>query len=231
MQLIQNANPAIRIIIAEPCAVLRTGIRLLLKDEVDLEVIAEAANSVEAIERTRQQKPDILLLDIAWWNFSGMDTLHTLSVLRKEVKTILLAVPLDEKQSQAAIALGVRSVIGKESSPDLLIKCLRAVASGEYWFDRATPVTSLETARAVAPVLTPREMEIVAELLAGSSNARIAAKLNVTEATVQRQRAKIYERLGVSNWTQLAMFAVGHRIEVRDQRRSRDKDIDFPGLV
>lgn len=123
---------------------------------------------------------------------------------------------LDEKQVQAALELGVRGVIGKSSSPELLIKSIRAVASGEYWFDRATLVsasrTRTDTARAVAPTLTPREKEIVAEILAGSCNARIATKLHISEETVKRHLANIYAKLGVSNRLELAMFAVGNRV-------------------
>jgi two-component system, NarL family, nitrate/nitrite response regulator NarL len=211
----KNGCTAVRILIAEPSLLLRSGIRRLLEDEVDMEVVGEAADSVETIERTGQLRPDILLLDLAFWNFNDVDALPTPSILRSEAKIILLGGALDEKQVQQALECGARGVIGKGSSPELLIKSIRAVASGEYWFDRATLVGASKmrtaTARAGAPKLTPREMEIVAEIMDGGCNARIAATLHISEETVKRHLANIYAKLGVSNRLELAMFAVGNR--------------------
>jgi len=210
-----NQRPTIRIVIAEPCALLRCGIKRLLEDEGDLTVVAEAVSSSEAIEYTRRLRPDVLLLDLAWWNFNGMDPLRAIGVLRSEVKTVLLGGALEDKQVQSALELGVRGVVGKGSSPEFLIKSIRAVATGEYWFDRASLVSASRmktaAARTVAPTLTPRETEIVVEIIAGNSNVQIASKLHISEETVKRHLANIYAKLGVCNRLQLAMFAVGNR--------------------
>jgi DNA-binding NarL/FixJ family response regulator len=147
-------------------------------------------------------------------NFDRLSSIRMLGVLDMQVKIMLLGRELDEQQLQLALQFGARGAIGKGSSPELLIKSIRAVASGEYWFDRATLMSASRTRTApthdVSPTLTRREMEIVSEIVAGSSNAQIAARLHISEETVKRHLANVYAKLGVSNRLQLALLAVGN---------------------
>ncbi len=206
----------IRIVIGDGLALFRSGLKRLLEDEVDLAVVGEACDGMETIESVRRCVPDILLLDIAIPRLSGIDVLGQLAELQPQLKTILLAEAIDEEQLRDALRLGARGVVLKSSPVELLIKSIRVVCSGQYWFDRAT-LADCSTARngdnrSSSPALTPRELEIVSEIMAGSSNARIATKLQISEETVKRHLANIYAKLGLSTRLELALFALAHKL-------------------
>jgi len=207
----EPAKAPIRIFLAEPSTLLRSGIKRLLQDEIGFQVVGEAGSSIEYTARCRELRPDVILLDAGLCHLNS-DVFGTLTLIPGHAKVLLFGDTLDPVQLQVALQRGARGAIGKQATVDVLIKSVRAVAAGEYWFDRATLVGAtkkkIASCRPTGPSLTAREMDVVAEIVASSSNAQIALKLHISEETVKRHLANIYAKLGVSNRLELAMFAV-----------------------
>ncbi len=209
----RNGSP-IRILLAEPCSLMRAGLKRLLEDEIDLEVVAEAPDLLEIADVMRQASPDILLVNTSLWSSTAPCRLADAESSGRDPKIVLLGDVPDERQLHISLELGVRGCLNTNSSADLLIKCIRAVANGEYWLDRATLVAACNKKNGTTSALplTAREIEIVAHIVAGSSNARIADELHISEETVKRHLANIYPKLGVGNRLELAMYAVRHQL-------------------
>ena len=162
---------AIRILIADDHAVVRQGLRTFLGLDPELEVVGEAADGAEAVTQTRQQTPDILLLDLAMPRVPGMDALREISAMEEEVKTkiIVLTAAVERIQIVQALQMGARGVVMKEAATQLLMKAIRTVMSGQYWIGREAVGDIVDFMRTNASGekaprnfgLTKREMEIL----------------------------------------------------------------------
>jgi two-component system nitrate/nitrite response regulator NarL len=212
-----------RIVIADDHPIFRDGLRKLLEEEPGLEVVGEAAEGSEAVRLVRERKPDLLLLDLAMPRHPGLEALRALSDDPAGPRTIVLTASIEKSQVLEALQLGARGVVLKESATDLLLKSIRAVMAGETWIGRESVtdvVQFLRRAEASRPGaggpktfgLTPRELEIVATVVAGSSNREIARQLSISEDTVKNHLTNVFDKLGVSSRLELALFAVDHRL-------------------
>jgi two-component system nitrate/nitrite response regulator NarL len=213
----------IRVLIADDHPIVRYGLRRLLEEGAEFCVAGEAADGGEAVTLARELSPDLLLLDIAMPRLSGLEALRHLSISESPVLTVLLGESLDNGKLIEAVRLGARGVVFKDSPPSLLVKALRSVIAGQYWLGRDTVgdlVRSLqkkESAPAVPDAgpgsrLTPREREMIAAVTAGRSNKEIAAKLALSEDTVKHHLTNIFDKLGLSNRIELAVFAIENRL-------------------
>jgi two-component system, NarL family, nitrate/nitrite response regulator NarL len=213
----------IRILIVDDHAIFRDGLRKLLESEPDLRVIGEAADGAEVVKLVPRLKPDILLLDLAMPRSSGLEAVRELEVSHTEVRTILLVAAIEKDQLIEAIQLGARGVVLKESATQLLVKAIRSVAAGRYWLGRESVSDVVQTLRDLMRRpegetrqknfgLTPRELEILATIVAGYTNKDIAQKFSISEQTVKHHLTNIFDKLGVSNRLELALFAVHHQL-------------------
>lgn len=212
----------IRILIADDHAIFRDGLKKLLESEPDFTVVGEAGDGAEAIKLAQKLKPDLLLLDLAMPRMPGMVALRELTTASVPVRTIVLAAAVGKEQIVEALQLGARGVVLKESATQQLLKSLRAVMAGEYWVGRESVsdlVQYLRVASGVAAApqkkhfgLTPREREIVGTIVAGYTNKDIAQKFSISEDTVKHHLTNIFDKLGVSNRLELALFAVHHHL-------------------
>jgi DNA-binding NarL/FixJ family response regulator len=211
----------IRILIADDHPIFRDGLRRLLETERGFQVVGEAADGLQTIAQARQHKPDILLLDLAMPRMPGLETLRELASAKSPVRTILLTAAIERAQIVEALQLGARGVVMKESATELLLKSIRSVMDGEYWVGRECVHDLVETLRQLAPThgeetrkktfgLTPRELEIITAIVAGYTNKDIAQKFSISEQTVKHHLTNIFDKLGVSNRLELALFAVNH---------------------
>jgi DNA-binding NarL/FixJ family response regulator len=199
---------AVRIVVAEPHVLCRAGLKLLLEKNSDLSVVGEAADDIAAVKQTCALCPDVLLLDLTLLRLNELVTLRRLSDLQFAVKTVLLAETVTPNCVRCAVSLAARGIVLKNDSADVLSRAICQVAQGEYWFDRTTMSRILSATREPKTELTERELSIVAEITAGSSNALIAERLHISEYTVKRHLANIYAKMNVSTRLELAMVAV-----------------------
>ena len=219
-----NPEPAIRILIADDHAIFRDGLRKLLEAEPGFTVVGEAADGSEAVMLAVRLQPDILLLDLAMPRTPGLDALPELASACPNLRTILLTAAIERPQVAKALQLGARGVVMKESATQLLLKCIRTVMKGEYWVGREGVTDLVQYLREGArdtrqkePLrkdfgLTAREMEIVAAIVGGYTNRDIAQKFSISEDTVKHHLTNVFDKLGVSNRLELALFAVHHRL-------------------
>ena len=219
----------IRILIADSQPLFRTGLRRALEAEPDLGVVGETGDGDEAVELARSLGPDLLLLDPEMPRTDGLEALERLNGLDKKLSTILLTASLDHARLVEAVRLGVRGVVSKDASRELLLKAIRSVLAGQYWLGREEVAdvvrTLLQTSpdlngrngrngRKAALPLTPREREVVSAVVQGLSNREIATRLSVSEDTVKHHLTNIYDKLGLSSRVELVVYALSHGLAV-----------------
>ena len=214
----------IRIIIAEPHPIFRYGLRTLLDAERDFSVVGEAADGAQTLHMVSELKPDILLLDLSKPSLSGFEVLHELRRAGIAVKSMLLVDEIDKSERMKILQLGGHAIVPKETPPPLLLKSVRTVAAGGYWVGRETVSDLVEALSQLqngngdlAPRnwrLTPRELQTLTLVVGGYTNKDIAKECGVTEDTVKHHLTSIFNKTGVSNRLELALFAIHHRLVV-----------------
>ena len=211
----------IRILIADDQPIVRDGLRLLLEAEADFVVAGEASNGQDALHATQQLGPDLLLLDATMPGVPPLDVLRALTAGGVPTRTLLLSANIHPDALVKAVQLGACGIVSKDAPPYLLMKAIRAVMAGQYWIVREDVSELVETLRTLicspqAPKhverfgLTQRELEIVSKVCAGYTNKEMARTLSISEDTVKHHLSKIYNKVGMSNRLELALFAIHH---------------------
>jgi DNA-binding NarL/FixJ family response regulator len=222
--MMQPAPRPIHVLIADDHPLFREGLRKLLEAEDGFQVVGTAADGLEALELIRAHSPDVLLLDLAMPRMPGLEALREIAKLRTPVHSILLTASIERPEIATALQMGARGVVLKDSATQLLFKAIRCVMKGEYWVGRdsvADLVAALRHQQSVTEApkrgfgLTPRELEVVAGVVSGLQNKEVAKKLGVSEDTVKHHISNVFDKLGVSNRLELALFAVSHGLVVR----------------
>ncbi|MEM8773107.1 MAG: response regulator transcription factor [Pseudomonadota bacterium] len=208
------ASQAIRIIIADDHAIVREGLRTLLCDEDDIDIIGEAEDGETAVALTARLHPDIILMDIMMPGLSGIEAAQKIQTTKLATKVILLTSMLgDDLRLQEAIDAGVMGYLLKDVSRENLLSAIKSAHAGAPVFHPAVQKQLLRRAtgeRLPHEDLTPRELDILTEIASGKSNKTIAYDLNLTEGTVKGYVSVVLSKLGVSDRTQAALYAVKH---------------------
>ncbi len=209
----------IRIVIADDHPIFREGLRRLLEAEPRFQVAGQAHNGLEAVRLVEELRPDVLLLDLAMPGTGGIQALQEIAERRLDVKVILLTAAIDTADSVRVLQLGARGVIMKECATHLLYKCLDTVTAGGYWVghDRVNDIVQHLRAGATRPpapaaMLTRRELQIVTAILNGATNKDIGSQFNLSEQTVKNHLSHIFDKVGVSNRLELALYALHHKL-------------------
>jgi two-component system nitrate/nitrite response regulator NarL len=225
------ATETIRVLIADDHPVVRVGLRNMLHVDPMVQVVGEARDGVEALEMARGLNPDILLLDLAMPNVAGMDALREMTAGGLSTRTIVLTGLIDKRQVLEALQLGARGVVLKDAVVEHLTACIRAVMQGQYWLE-GHPVQNLvqvlrDLSTQTAPPprktygLTHRELEVVNLITEGCTNKDIATAFGISEETVKRHLTNIFNKLGVGNRLELALFALNHNLLPLEENKSK----------
>jgi two-component system, NarL family, nitrate/nitrite response regulator NarL len=216
------AETSIRVLIADDHPVVRVGLRNMLQADPSVKVVGEARDGLEALEMARSLRPDVMLLDLAMPNVAGMEALREMTTGNLDTRTIVLTGLIEKRQVLEALQLGARGVLLKDAVAEHLSACIRAVMQGQYWLE-GRPVQNLvqvlrDLTVQTAPVprktfgLTARELEVVTLITEGCTNKDIAKQFGISEETVKRHLTNIFNKLGVGNRLELALFALNHHL-------------------
>ena len=199
-----------RILLADDHPMIRTAIEVLLRD-TGHELCGTASNGAEALSEIDRLKPDTVLLDLQMPETDGMEVVRTLQARAKAPRIVILTAAIDDSSLMEARALRVRGIVLKNSDPAYLLECLDAVRLGKTWIDPELAARSAQLEQAFAgaarPALAPRERQIIRFVRRGLRNREIAKELGVTEGTVKVYLHAVFEKLGVSSRTELAIRA------------------------
>ena len=221
-----SSSDQVRIVLADDHRMFREGLRRLLDAEPDLVVIGEAGNAEEAVALTLGQEPDILLLDVAMPDDCGISVIEQITAASKATRVILVTGAIDDSELLRALHLGARGFVLKESGATQLLESIRAVHSGEYFVGRECMANLMTAIRSLSASnrarnrskprdfgLTLRERQIVAAVVEACQNREIAEKLAISEKTVKHHLTNIFDKVGVSNRVELALFALHHHLD------------------
>ncbi len=204
----------IRTLLIDDHPIVRSGIRMLLEQAQDIQVVGEADTGHAALELVQQLQPDVVLLDVEMPGKSGLDVARELSEANSPVRILALSAYDDEQYILNLLANGAAGYLTKEEALDTIIEAVRGVARGEEgWLSRraAARIASAMRQASRSPIeLTARESEVLDLLVQGRSNSQIGAELHITERTVRFHLTNIYEKLDVSSRSEAISWAFTH---------------------
>lgn len=217
-----NKKDKIKIMMVEDHKLVRVGLKTLFEDSKDIEVIAEAENGKESVEKARLYKPDVILMDIGLPDISGLEATKRILEENSEQKIIILTSHQDEEEINDALTIGANAYALKDINTDYLVMVIKTIKDGAIWLDsRIVPKlrnksgnlipkkhVSRSEFRAKHANLTEREYQVLKLLVNGGSNSDIAAELCISEHTAKAHVCNIIQKLVVDDRTQAAVKAI-----------------------
>ncbi|GAA4753670.1 two-component system response regulator NarL [Sphingomonas daechungensis] len=199
-----------RILLADDHPMISTAIEALLRNS-PFEIAGMASTGEQALQKLDELNPDILLLDLQMPGGTGMDVLRRLKMNGSKVRVVLLTAAIDDASLLEAKSLRVQGMVLKNSDPAFLLECLDHVSKGRRWFDPELSGRAKELADTLGdregPALSPRERQLINLVRKGLRNREIAEQLGVTEGTIKVYLHAVFEKLGVTSRTELAIRA------------------------
>lgn len=211
----------LRILLVDDHLLFRKGLMRLLDARPAFRVVGEAEDGLAAIEKARQLRPDVVLMDIAMPRCDGLEATRRIKVRLPDVKVVMLTVSDDERDLVAAVQAGADGYLLKDVQPEELFEQLRRIGEGEAPLSRAMTGKVLnQLARRTRPVLqsratavlSERECEVLALVVEGLTNREIGRELGIAYNTVKNHLRSIYTKLDVKNRTEAAAYAVAHEL-------------------
>jgi DNA-binding NarL/FixJ family response regulator len=204
---------SMRILVADDHGIVRTGIKLLLEIQPDLDVVAEAADGVEALEQALAARPDLCILDVAMPRMTGLQAARAIRSHMPESHVLMLSMHDDERYLFEALKAGASGYVLKREADQDLVGAVRAVGRGEAFLTNAAERSIIRewmADGAEGPVvpLTPREEEVVTLIAEAFTNTQIAEILHVSEKTVESHRANVLRKLGMRDRVELVRYAI-----------------------
>jgi two-component system response regulator NreC len=207
----------IRLLLVDDHTVVRTGLRMLLEDEEDVQIVGEAGTAQEALEAVARHKPDVVLMDIGLPDMSGIDATREIKRTSPEVAVVALTIHEDEEYFFKMLEAGAGGYVPKRAAPEELLTAIRAAAAGEVYLypslakllvkDYLAQERSNEAGTSLDG-LTSREQEVLRYLAEGASNEAIADALVISIKTVARHRENIMKKLGLHSRAELVRYAI-----------------------
>ena len=212
---------AIRILLADDQVLARMGIRVLLEDARDIEIVGEAASGREALVLARELTPDVILMDVKMGDGDGIEATRTIRLACPTTQVLMLSVYGDPALLQRAAAAGAAGYVLKDVRPSELVVAIKAVHSGKSMIapdvarqlmDQLAVGSAADSARRGPSGLTEREIQVLVEVARGLGDKEIATKLFLSESTVKSHLRAIYRRLKLKNRAHAAAHAIEHNL-------------------
>lgn len=205
----------IRVLIVDDHAIVREGLRTLLSEVADVQIVAEAATGSQAVELARSHTPDVILMDLIMPDLDGVEATRRIHGASPGSRVLMLSSYVEDHQVQAAIEVGATGYLLKDVRKDDLLHAIRRAADGTPTLHPAAQRSLMRHVAAPIPsslidTLTEREREVLQLIATGCSNKTIAAQLHLTEGTVKGYVSIILDKLNVDDRTQAALYAVKH---------------------
>lgn len=206
----------IRVLIADDHAIVRTGLSQLLGTAADIELVGAAGDGAEAATMAAELRPDVVLMDLSMPGTDGITATGRIVAAAPEVHVLVLTSFSDQARILDALQAGAEGYLLKHSEPEVILAGIREIVSGGSPLDPKAARVLLTNRRSPGPEtkLTDREEEVLAMVGAGLPNKTIARRLGISERTVKAHLTNVYQRLGVTDRTQAALWA---------QRQRRDE--------
>lgn len=209
---------AIKIMIADDHSMIREGLKNLLELDGDIQVIAEAVDGEDCLDKLQVVKPDVLLLDINMPKKNGLEVLKSLKSKKSKLKVLVLTVHNEIEYLMKAVDIGVNGYVLKDSESAELKKAIFTVADGESYIQPslipALNAKMIETNKDAEKIksLTKRELDVLKLLAVGMFNKEVGKRLEISERTVKNHVSNIFKKLGVTDRTQAAVFAIRNNL-------------------
>lgn len=210
---------AIKVLIADDHAIVRTGLRALINAESELVLVGEATGGVDAIEQVKSLTPDILVLDISMPDLDGIEVIKSLINNNIACKILVLTVHEDEALLREVLKLGASGYIIKHAAETELISAINAVIRGDLYIHPKMIRALIEPEKRQSKrligshePLTTREEEVLRLIVQGYTNKQVAEELNISTRTVEGHRANLTDKLGIRNRVDLLRFAKENKI-------------------
>ena len=205
----------IRVVLIDDHAVVRSGLRLLLDAQDDIEVVGEGGNAQDAVFRARALKPEVILLDVVMPGESGIEVVPKLLKESPDTKILVLSMQDDPSYVREAFAAGAQGYVLKEAADEEVVSAIREVAAGGSYVHpalgaRMVAAEAAERAAADADPLSDREREVLRLLALGHTNQEIASRLYISVRTAESHRAHIMQKLRLSTRAELVRYAISN---------------------
>jgi DNA-binding NarL/FixJ family response regulator len=224
------ATTPIRVFVADAHPIVLEGLRGVLNQQPGIEVIGEACDGMDAIEKIVQMTPDVVLLDLKMPRVDGLTVLRSVQARAPQAKVILFAATENKDDFIEAMKLGCCGILPKDASVSMIEKSIHKVHQGEIWLDSNTTAAVFRSFASPGDYpsshlngklpreraqLSQREREIIILIAQGYKNKEIAEKMFITEQTVKNHLHKVFEKLGVSDRLELALYAIHNSLHIK----------------
>ena len=231
------APGAIRVIVADSEPIFRVGVRRICAVEDDIRIVAQVESAANALTAVGRYEADLILFE-SGLSDSPREAVSNLLAVAPSLKIVLVMNEATEEETVEFLRRGVRGIVTRSIGPDLLIRCIHKVHEGETWLDSRGINWVIEAYRAQASQLTsprsrmklsPKELEIIAGVTQGLRNKDIAQEVGTTEQVVKNYLRKIYDKLGVSDRLELALYCMHHRL-LENYVKSETSTVQTPAI-
>ena len=207
----------IRVLVADDHAIVREGLKQILTRSGDLEVAGEAANGNDALKMVREREWDVLVTDMSMPGRNGLELIKLVKVARPKMPVLVLSMYGEEQFAVRAIRAGASGYLNKESASEQLVAAIRKIAAGGVYVSPAVADALLLQVRDGAygqahEQLSDRELQVLQLIAAGHTVGEIAALLNLSSKTVSTHKARILEKMHMSNQAELIRYAIEHKL-------------------
>lgn len=212
----------IKVLLVDDHTLIRDGIDVMLRDTTDIEVIGSVESGEEAINEVRQNKPDVIIMDIMMGGMTGIEATRWIKEFDPTVKIIILSMEISKEYISAGISAGIDGYLPKNVSKETLLEGIRKVKAGERFFNEVIMKLVFEDfyvheklknpTKKLPNTLTKREYEILGLVALGKTNKEVGESLFISVKTVETHKSNILEKLGLRNTTELVRYAIRNNI-------------------